>query len=465
MNNKLLTRDVGKLPAIKRSPMSFYSLVTIYIMLILAPWALSYIEGLQIRGWYEELVTLLSISGMAMMLCQFTLLNGRVDAINSRIGVDNSMRVHNKAGEYLAILFFLHPFLIGLPRFIVAPSFALDNLWIMFTSAESATGVYAWSLLIVLVLMAIKKNKIGLSYEAWRYTHSVGFVAVIILATHHAVTVGRHGRYNLWFDVLWIALCAVAVSVVAYVYFIRPRSVSKRPFTVVDCHKGSADDWYLTIKKDADFQFEFDAGQFVWINTSGSAFKRNEHPFSIASSPRSLPELSFVIRNLGDYTKQLGKLQTGQRVWVDGPHGVFTLNARNAQGIVLLAGGAGIGPIIGILRDLKNRADTRPIRLIYGNRNMAQMMFLDELIDMAKNMNLVTTLVLNDTPDDFPPIGFQGHKGFINQSVIEASGEGYNTQNWDYYICGPQPMVKAVETTLQQLDIPQSRILYEQLGF
>ena len=131
----------------------------------------------------------------------------------------------------------------------------------------------------------------------------------------------------------------------------------------------------------------------------------------------------------------------------------------------MLAGGAGIGPIIGILRDLKNRADTRPIRLIYGNRNMAQMMFLDELIDMAKNMNLVTTLVLNDTPDDFPPIGFQGHKGFINQSVIEASGEGYNTQNWDYYICGPQPMVKAVETTLQQLDIPQSRILYEQLGF
>ncbi|MEI8649629.1 FAD-binding oxidoreductase [Paraglaciecola sp. Hal342] len=239
----------------------------------------------------------------------------------------------------------------------------------------------------------------------------------------------------------------------------------KRPFTVVDCHKGSADDWYLTIKKDADFQFEFDAGQFVWINTSGSAFKRNEHPFSIASSPRSLPELSFVIRNLGDYTNQLGKLKTGQRVWVDGPHGVFTLNARNAQGIVLLAGGAGIGPIIGILRDLKERADSRPVRLIYGNRNMTQMMFLDELADMAKSINLVTTLVLNDAPDNFPPAGFKGHEGFMSKSVIEEAGEGFNTQNWDYYICGPQPMVKAVEASLQHLDIPQSRILYEQLGF
>lgn len=108
--NRHVNGDVGQLPAIKRSPMSFYSLVGIYIILILIPWAFSYIEGLAIRGWYEELISLLSISGMAMMLCQFTLLNGRVDAINNRIGVDNSMRVHNKAGEILGILFFCIPF-------------------------------------------------------------------------------------------------------------------------------------------------------------------------------------------------------------------------------------------------------------------------------------------------------------------------------------------------------------------
>lgn len=463
--NRHVNGDVGQLPAIKRSPMSFYSLVGIYIILILIPWAFSYIEGLAIRGWYEELISLLSISGMAMMLCQFTLLNGRVDAINNRIGVDNSMRVHNKAGEILGILFFLHPFLIGLPRFIVAPSFALDNLWLMFTSAESATGVYAWSLLIVLVLMAIKKKKLKMSYEAWRYTHSVGFVAVIILATHHAVTVGRHGRYNAWFDTLWIVLCAVAVGVVAYVYFIRPRSVSKRPFKVVACKKASTDDWYLTIEKDGNFSFDFDAGQFVWINTSSSAFQRNEHPFSIASSPRSLPQVSFVIRSLGDYTRQLHKLKPGQRVWVDGPHGVFTLNARNAEGIVLIAGGAGIGPIIGILRELRARGDTRPVRLLYGNRTIEQMMFIDELRDMAEALDLQTTLILNEAPESFPPEHFKGHIGFIDIGVIQDASTGHNNVNWDYYICGPQPMVKAVEAHLSNMNIARERILYEQLGF
>jgi predicted ferric reductase len=461
MNKKLLPkRNPEAVPAIKHSPMSFYSLLTLYMILILVPWMLSYIEGLAVRGWYEELVTLMSIVGLAMMLCQFTLLNGRVDSINSRIGVDNSMRVHNKSGEYLAILFFLHPFLILLPRFFVAPSLAIDDLWLMFTSPESATGFYAWSLLIVLALMAIKKNKIGLSYEAWRYMHSIGFVAVIILATHHAVTVGRHGRYNAWFDLLWIVFCVIAVGVVLYIYFVKPRRIARQPFSVVDCQKGSSDDWVLTIEKEGDFNFDFDAGQFVWINTSNSVYKRNEHPFSIASSADSLPRLSFVIRNLGDYTKQLGKLKPGHRVWVDGPHGVFTLNARSAESVVLIAGGAGIGPIIGLLRELQAKQDPRPIQLVYGNRNIDQMMFQDELDKMCESLNFSYKLVLND-----PPENFSGHVGFIDKVLLGEVVNSVGSVNSDYYVCGPEPMVKAVENSLEQLDIPRQRILYEQLGF
>jgi predicted ferric reductase len=454
------SNNTARLPAVKKSPMSFSSLVLIYILLILIPFAASYVEGLEIRGWYEEIISLLSISGMAALVYQFTLLNTRVDSVNKLIGVDNSMRVHNQVGEYLGYLFFLHPFLIFLPRFWTSPQAALENLWAIFIAPESATGFYAWSLLIVLVLMAVKKNKIGLSYEAWRYTHSFGFMAVIILATHHAVTVGRHGRYNLWFDVLWIALCSIAVSIVLYVYFIRPRALARSPFKVVECKKGSADDWDLTIEKDGDFPFDYDAGQFVWMNTSDSVFKRNEHPFSIASSASSLPQLNFIIRSLGDYTKQLGKLKAGQRVWVDGPHGVFTLNARTAKGIVLIAGGAGIGPIIGILRELQHKQDKRPIKLIYGNRNLQQMMFKDELDCIKKDIDFDYTLVLND-----PPEGFEGHAGFIDTHLLKQITSSFEQDTYDYYVCGSKPMVKAVEANLRQLEIPKDRILYEQLGF
>ena len=445
--------------AVKRSPMDFNSLLVLYFAAVLIPWALSFIEGLEVRGWYEETVVLLSIAGFSMMLLQFAL-TSRVDAVAGRAGVDNTMRLHKKWGEYVAWLFLLHPFLIVAPRFFVAPSFALGDVWDLFTQPETATGMYAWSLMIVWVLVAVFKERTGLSYEAWRYMHSAGFIAIIILATHHAVTVGRHGRYNLWYDTMWIVLCALAVGLVIYIYLFRPRVAARQPFKVVSCDKRSSDDWYLTIEKDGDFPFDFDAGQFTWISTSDSVYARNEHPFSIASSNSDLPKVSYVIRDLGDYTRQLAKIRPGKRVWLDGPHGVFTLNARNATGIVLIAGGAGIGPLIGILRELASNNDARPIWLFYANRTMEQMLFLDELESMKATLQLQVSLVL-----EAPPEGFDGYQGFIDQTVLSSALQDPQHVNWDFYICGPPMMVTAVEHHLKALSIPRDRILYEQLGF
>lgn len=449
----------ASLAPVMRSPMSYTMLVTFYFVVILLPWALSYVEGLAVRGWYEELVQLLSIVGLSMMLLQF-FLTARVDAVASQAGVDNTMRLHTKMGEIVGYLVLLHPFLIVAPRFFVAPSFALGDVWDLFTSPETATGMYAWCLMLVWVLMAVFKDKTGLSYESWRYTHSAGFVAIIILATHHAMTIGRHGRYSAWFDVMWFVLCVLAVALVVYVYFIRPRAVAKQPFTVVDCFKGSESDWHLTIRKDGDFPFDFDAGQFTWISTSNSVFARNEHPFSIASTREFLPQITYVIRELGDYTRQLGKLKPGARVWVDGPHGVFTQNARNARGIVLIAGGAGIGPIMGLLRELGDRDDKRPVKLIYGNRTIEQMSFTEEIGGLKQRLNLDTLWVLEKPPQDF-----SGHTGFINRDVLSGITNDPDSINWDFYICGPPIMVKAVEEALLSLSVPRDRILYEQLGF
>ncbi|MDH4002488.1 MAG: ferredoxin reductase family protein [Xanthomonadales bacterium] len=458
-DSTLSSSVVTPIPAVKYSGISFNALMGLYLAAVLLPWGLSLIEGLEVRGWYEETVVFLSIITFSMMLLQFAL-TPRVDVVANLSGVDNTMRVHNRFGEYLGYLVLLHPFLIVLPRFIVAPSFAPGDVWDLFTQSETSTGMYAWSLMLVWVLMAVFKDKTGLSYEAWRYTHGIGFIAVIILATHHAVTVGRHGRYNAWFDGLWIVLCALAVGTVLYIWFLRPKRVAQQPFRVVDCHKGSSDDWYLTLEKDGDFPFDFDAGQFAWINTSDSVYARNDHPFSIATSSDSLPKLSFVIRELGDYTKQLGKLKSGQLVWLDGPHGVFTLNARNATGVVLIAGGAGIGPIMGILRELDAVGDRRPVKLVYGNRNIEQMLFLDEFEAMRERLNLNVHLVL-----DHPPEIFDGHRGFIDREVLSTVMDQPEHVNWDYYICGPPPMVKAVENHLKALSVPKDRILYEQLGF
>jgi predicted ferric reductase len=449
----------------KPLPISYKQLIFIYIFLLSIPWVLSFQQGLAIRGLFQETVGFMTIVGMTMMYLQF-LFSTRHPSISNTLGVDQGMQLHRKLGEWLGLLFFLHPILILAPRFWLAPELAWGNVWDAFSADESLTGLIAWFGLIIWVLMSMFKDKVGLSYEAWRYAHSLGFVAIIILATHHAVTVGRHGRYESWFDALWIILCSLAVGGVFYNYAIRPVRTKRQPFKVVECHKAGTDDWCLTIEKDGQFDFRFDAGQFVWLSSASSPFARKEHPFSIASAPSALPKVSFIIRALGDYTRTLGELKPDMPIHIEGPHGAFTLNNRVNEGIALIAGGAGIGPILGILRTLRDQGDKRPIRLIYGNRSYQQCVFQDEIEACTKTLNFEQILVLDKPPTGDEYTGTSPiYTGFINAKVLKEHVCGPEQMNWDFYVCGPKLMVHAVATQLKTLQVADSRILYEALSF
>jgi predicted ferric reductase len=455
-----MTATTLVLPAARQPPLTFGRLLAFYLLATFIPYTWTLTQGLQPRGPYESVLMLANVMGLAALLAQYPLA-GRIDGVIRFTGIDNGMWLHRKAGEWVGLFFFLHPFLIALPRFLIAPERALGDIWSMFTASEAATGVYAWSLMGVWVLLAINRNRLGLSYEAWRISHGLGFVSVAILATHHAVTVGRHGRYDPWFDLLWIVLCSVAVAATAYTYFVRPFLQKTRPFRVVNVAKAGTSDWCLSIEKDGDFDFDFDAGQFVWINSTGNPFNRTEHPFSIASSPSSLPRVSFIIRELGDFTSHLDRLRAGQRVYVDGPHGVFTLTGRKAAGIALIAGGAGIGPILGILRQLDDLHDRRPIRLIYGNRRYDQMVFQDEISAFERGgLDFRQTLVLEQ-----PAPGVSAAQGFIDRDLLAKSFTPDQVASWTFYVCGPPVMVDAVAGHLRRIGVPKRQILFEQLAF
>ncbi len=444
----------------RQPPLTFGRLLFIYLVIAAVPYIWSITQQLEYRGIYEELLTALNISMLAALLAQYPL-SGRLNTVMQYSGVDNGMLLHRKAGEIVALYFLLHPFLIVLPRFFIAPQKALGDIWSTFIAGEASTGVYAWMIMTVWVLMAMYKDKLKISYEAWRISHGVGLVTVAILGTHHAISVGRHGRYDPWFDVMWVVLCTIAVLIVAYTYFVRPLLQKKQPFKLVEARKVGSTDWCLTIEKDGDFDFSFDAGQFLWINTSGNPFNRVEHPFSIASSPTSLPRISFIIRELGDFTSRLGNLKPGSRVFVDGPHGVFTLNGRTATGIALIAGGAGIGPNLGILRQLRDLGEARPIRLVYGNRRYDQMVFQDEIEAVCNEMaNCSQTLVLEQ-----PEEGVSSRSGFISKDLLMQEFSEAQRQDWIFYVCGPPVMVDAVVDHLRAIGVPEKQILFEQLAF
>jgi predicted ferric reductase len=192
-------------------------------------------------------------------------------------------------------------------------------------------------------------------------------------------------------------------------------------------------------------------GQFAWITAWSSPFAEAEHPFSFSSSANQPGHLTFTIKELGDFTRQIKNLQPGQKVYVDGPFGHFSIDRHtHAEQFVFIAGGVGITPIMSMLRSMADRGDRRPVTLLYANKDWDSIIFREELDALKNTLNLNLVYVLAT-----PPPGWNGETGFVTQAVLERHLPKASKRNSiEIFICGPQPMLNAVENALTQLGVP-----------
>jgi len=462
MNNANVERGTIHMWPVSRRRMSERTSLVLYWIAILIPVILSLAVVYQWNHVFASLVSVLNVLFFSMLLAQFALAS-RGRWLYGLIGIDQSMSLHRRVGEWIAIFFFLHPFLIILPRLWFAPALAWSDVWLSFTQASVATGVYAWMILIVWTLISIVRSKGGLSFEAWRYSHTIGFGAVAILGVLHAIDVGRHGQLQPLFNWIWILGGGAAVATAFWGLTGRPLALTRTSFKLISVRKVSASDWEIVLENDQGLPFHFDAGQFAWIGTSRHAWKRDEHPFSIASAPSELPLMRFVIRGLGDFTHELERLKRGQRVRVDGPYGNFSLSGRSARGIMMIAGGAGIAPMLGLLRDLSPQQAELPIRLLYGNRSAAQLVAQDEIKIMETQLSDFRQVVALEQRTD-ALAGF--HHGRLDVDFLASQlPPKSEVAEWLIFVCGPPVMVENVVASLTALEVPRKAVIFEEFGF
>jgi 3-phenylpropionate/trans-cinnamate dioxygenase ferredoxin reductase subunit len=197
----------------------------------------------------------------------------------------------------------------------------------------------------------------------------------------------------------------------------------------------------------------FSPGQFAWLTLRASPFRAKEHPFSIASSAADNRSLEFTIKELGDFTRTIKDVKVGDVAYVDGPHGVFTCaHYRHASSLVFIAGGIGIAPIMSMLRTLADRRDSRPLRLIYGNRRWDGVVFREEIERLESRLNLTVIHVLQE-----PPTDWLGLTGVLSEDVVRAALPA-SIKGVIFFVCGPKPMSVSVQRTLHKLDVPLHRV-------
>jgi ferredoxin-NADP reductase len=273
------------------------------------------------------------------------------------------------------------------------------------------------------------------------------------------MTAGRFsalGALNAW----WWVVAAVLAGVGVTLYGWRWLRLHLRPWRLLSVTPLADRLWELDIYPDPGTpRLCYEAGQFVWITEGARRFPLFDHPFSIAGTPLR-PGIRLIVKEAGDFTGRIGILAPGTPIGIDGPHGEFSLRNHPAQAVVLIAGGVGIAPVMGLLRDLVVRRDPRPVRLAYAVGQPANLACLDEIAAAEEVLDLKVMLVSETGGPDFA-----GEIGRLDRPRLERLLDGLDRRATVAMICGPGPMVAAVSDLLLDAGLPGERIVYERFDY
>ena len=428
-------------------------LIVAYLVAVTLPLILSWMTGGPPRQFHQELASGLGILAFSMVLMEFVL-SGRFKSISNGVGMDVTMRFHQIMARTALVFALLHPFLYqGTLSGGQRPWDPTRQLTITTDFAVLSTGIAAYLLLPGLVLLAIGRTQLDYKYETWRLIHGIGALLIALLVLHHTVYAGRYGSQPAmtW---VWLAMTGLAVGSLLYVYLIVPVLDKARSWQVISVAQLTPKQWQVTVKPDGHPGLEYQAGQFVWLNVGNSSFSMKENPFSICSAPAAGPEISFMIKELGDFTRTISRIKAGTVAYLDGPYGSLFVDGRTEPGVALIAGGVGLAPLLGILRQMRLTGDSRKVKLIYGNRVVDQIAYREEL--GAEGV----IYVLSD-----PPENWRGETGYVDAALIDRVFSEKELSEWAFVMCGPAVMMDTVEDHLIERGTPSYRILSERFEY
>ncbi|MBO0806165.1 MAG: ferredoxin reductase family protein [Nocardiopsaceae bacterium] len=425
------------------------SWVFAYLGVVIAPLVFAAIgAGEPHHGFWTNFSVALAFTGLAMMGLEFALV-ARFRSVAAPFGQDGLLQFHRQIG--LAGLAFVGVHVAISTRWHAVPTSAALR-----APALVWFGVAAAAAVVVLVVTSVWRRWLRLSYELWHVAHTVLAVVAVACALVHVYLINEHpglASYvgTLWKQLLWGLMSAAFISLLGWVRVIRPLARRGRPWRLERVGRERGQTTTLVLTPPPGEPFRFDPGQFAWFTFGRSPFSLTPHPFSFSSSAER-NEVEIAVRALGDFTSRIGELAPGTKVYVDGPHGVFSIDADEGPGFCFIAGGVGITGLLSMLRTMADRADVRPAILIYANRDWENAAFRDELGRLQERMTLSVVHVL-----ERPPANWPGEAGYVTRDILSRHlPPGY--RRLQFFICGPAPMMDAAQNALLDLGVPGERV-------
>ena len=201
-------------------------------------------------------------------------------------------------------------------------------------------------------------------------------------------------------------------------------------------------------------ELTYKPGQYFFIVLK-QGDKELTHHFSFSSSPTENEFFEFT-KKLTDheYSLALKASKVGDWARIDAPYGQFTFEGEYPK-IALLAGGIGVTPFVSICKNATDKHLNSKITLFYGCRTENDIAFRQEFENMqAENKNLKVVFTVNEASSQW-----KGATGVINADMIMKELPDYKENM--FYLCGPPPMVAAMEKLIVSIGLQKEKLKLE----
>lgn len=204
----------------------------------------------------------------------------------------------------------------------------------------------------------------------------------------------------------------------------------------------------LQIVTEKPTQISFTPGQATELSINKKGWENEKRPFTFTSLPID-DFLEFTIKTYPDHdgvTNELLKVKPGDELIL---HDVFGAIEYNGEGL-FIAGGAGVTPFISIFRHLELENGVRNNKLIFANKTSDDIILREEFEEKL-GKNFINILADEENKE-------YAH-GLIDEEFLKSHIDEFSQH---FYLCGPPPMMKAVEKQLANLGVAKKAITTEE---
>lgn len=202
---------------------------------------------------------------------------------------------------------------------------------------------------------------------------------------------------------------------------------------------------HLQLEKPSDISYT--PGQAVDISINKPDWEKVKSCFTFTSLPED-NDIEFTIKTYPQrdrVTNQLLQAKAGDEVFIYKPFGDIKYKGEG----IFLAGGAGVTPFIAIFKMLDKQNKLGDNKLIFGNKKKEDII-LNEYFEDLLGDNFINVLSEEDVD------GYK--KGYITAEIIK---EAMDDNSKYFYLCGPPPMMTAMEENLKSLGVAKEQIVRE----